>query len=156
ENKISTTIEWQYLAKGGEWKTIRTVAHVLTVTVNDDHSVHPGQQGDFNGTLFGQVDGAAVVEFTFAPASDAAPGKVGGIIGHWIRAVLRSQNPYGSDGFVKLVQPAHVATREGQDTPRTEANPALQVVDPTFIPPVIERVEIEYHLANSPIGLDRI
>lgn len=148
-DKVTTKVEWQYLTGGGEWKRIKTVIHVLQVpslvqegASEDSATTHPATSEEKNGALFGAIDGGVIIEFTLAPAADAAPGKIGGVAGHWVRAVLRSQHPYGRDGFVQIVQ--------------DNEQKVLQVVGPTFIPPVIEKIEIEYDLASRPIELDRI
>ena len=146
DTTITTKIEWQYLAASGEWKTIRTVSHNLAVTKGNPPTFQqrgatqqPATNDEKNATLFGTIGEASpIIDFTFSPAADAAAGKVGGVTGHWVRAVLRSQNPYGRDGFVKIT------------------NNVPQAVDPTFIPPVIEKIAIEYNLTTSAIEVDRI
>jgi hypothetical protein len=155
DTTVTTTIEWQYLAGGGVWNTIASMTHKLKIAKAppaeprditqlgaDDHT--DATDLEKNGTLFGTIDHGALVTITFSPAADAAIGKIGGIEAYWIRAVIRSQQPYGRDGFVKSVPGAAGAAA------------TLQVVDATFIPPVIERVDIQYDLARAPIELDRV
>jgi len=148
---VTTTVEWQYLGAGGVWKTISTFTHVLKVTRGaagqavsvtqlDDHQ-QAATADEKNWTLFGTIGGTATLELAFAPQNDAVPSKIGGIDGYWIRAILRSQNPYGQDGFVRIT---------------TQDGTAVKAVDPTFIPPVIEKIEIQYDLATSPVELDRV
>jgi hypothetical protein len=147
---ITTRIAWQYLAAGGEWKTIQSFTHVLEVTAptaaNNQPTFRqlgatqqPATTAEKNATLFGTIGGSAVVDFTFAPPADAAAGEVGGVSSHWLRAVLLSQAPYGRDGFVRL-----------------NTNNTLTVVGPTFIPPIIETIAIDYQYSASPVALDRI
>src|SRR5262245_51818519 len=152
---ITTRIEWQYLATGGQWKTIQSFTHVLQVTApvppppaspttpatfqQQGANQQPATTAEKDAALFGTIGGSAVVKFTFVPGADAAVGKVGDISSHWLRAILLSQAPYGRDGSVKV-----------------GATNNLIVVGPTFIPPVIERIAIDYQYATSPVGLDRI
>ncbi|WP_338699881.1 putative baseplate assembly protein [Bradyrhizobium sp. 26S5] len=146
---ITTLVEWQYLAAGNQWKTIDTIQHILEVTDGPDFHQKDGQRGaaterEKNGALFGTVpDGSASIEFSFSPAADIAVGEVGGISGRWIRAVLRSQNPYGRDGFAEMV-------------PQSAGASVLRVVGPTFVPPVLERIEIEYDFAETPVAIDHL
>jgi len=132
---ITTKVEWQYLADDGVWKTITTFTHTLNLT----NLTQTGSAADKDGTLFGTIGGSPIVAFHFAPSSDAAVGEVAGTNSYWLRAILLSQAPYGRDGFVRIGQ-----------------NNALVVVGPTFIPPIIEKIEIDYKYKTSAIALDRI
>ena len=138
---VTTKVEWQYLAEGGVWKTVKTLTHVLTVMMvqNVKTLVQTGTTEDKDGTLFGTIGGSPTVSLAFSPPADAALGKVAGINSNWFRAVLLSQAPYGRDGFVTLGQ-----------------NNALVVVGATFIPPIIEKIETDYQYKRSAIALDRI
>jgi hypothetical protein len=148
DTAITTRVEWQYLAAGGEWKTIQSFTHVLQVKAPPNTPAAFQQLGanqqaattaERDATLFGTIGGSSVVKFTFVPGADAAFGKVGDIGSHWLRVILLSQAPYGRDGSVKV-----------------GANNTLIVVGPTFIPPVIEKIGIDYQYTTSPVGLDRI
>jgi hypothetical protein len=149
--RIITTVEWQYLAAGGVWKTIGAgpSTHILEVAAIqtslaafqqlDALPATPATALEKNRTLFGTLGGpTAAATITFAPAADAAIGKVAGVSARWIRAVLRSQAPYGKDGFVTF----------------SGATPVP--VKPTFVPPVIEKLDIAYTYNTASIALDRI
>ncbi|MEP7305156.1 MAG: putative baseplate assembly protein [Acidobacteriota bacterium] len=142
---VTTTVEWQYLSAGGQWQPIPNFRFTHTLDAKFVANSLPSitQAGVRNGTLFGTIGGAdPIVEilFSFAPPLDFAVGKVGGISSRWVRAVLRSPEPYGRDGFVTFVG--------------APAQP--KAVGPTFMPPIIEKIEVSYEYRSSSIPLDRI
>jgi len=141
--KITTTVAWQYLAADGTWRTLDggPFTHVL------DANATQAQLSDFtqtatqtvkDRTLFGTLGGATTASITFVPPADAALVKVNGVSSRWIRGVLRSQQPYGTDGVLKF----------NGNTP--------DPVGPTYIPPVIEKIEISYQYKTSSVPLDRM
>jgi hypothetical protein len=135
---ITTKVAWQYLAAGNIWKTIGTFDHIFQVTAQAGKPIFT-QQGEKDATLFGTIGGAATVDFSFAPPTDIAVGKVGDITSRWVRVMLLSQNPYGRDGFVTI-----------------DASNRPKAVGPTFVPPVTEKIELEYTYKTSSFELDRI
>ncbi|HET9193087.1 MAG TPA: hypothetical protein VFO21_09420 [Vicinamibacterales bacterium] len=139
---VTTTVEWQYLATGGLWKPLpsATFTHALSVTGGSSPTVvQTGSANQKSFTLFGTLGSATpTVEIPFTPPADMATGKVGGVSGRWVRAVLRSTDPYGRDGFV------------------TVSGTTVTAVGPTFVPPIVEKVEIAYQYSTASVALDRI
>jgi hypothetical protein len=138
---ITTTVEWQYLAAGGVWKTIpnATFTHTLTVTGATPPTITQSVgQNVRNFTLFGTIGTSTPIDISFAVPADMATGKVGGIDSRWVRAVLRSTDPYGRDGFVKV------------------SGTTVTPFGPTFVPPIIENIELVYQYSTSSVALDRI
>jgi hypothetical protein len=138
---ITTTVEWQYLATGDVWKTLGTVTHLLQVAAVQTTLAAFAQvatPAEKERTLFGNLGGNTSAGITFSVPADMAVGNVGGVSSRWIRAVLRTQAPYGRDGFVTIT------------------NNVPKAVGPTFVPPVIETVEITYQYSPFPFSLDRI
>ncbi|MGJ4951513.1 putative baseplate assembly protein [Bradyrhizobium sp. HKCCYLS20291] len=148
---VVTRLEWQYLAAGGLWTTITKVGHVLKVTRGNPiafEQLAEDQRGSAtvdqkNWTLFGTIGGDATINIRFSPEKDAVLGKLGGVEAYWIRAVVRSEHAYGRDGFVRI-------------TTSAAGVPSIRAVDPSFIAPVIEKIELEYDVATPPIRPDRL
>lgn len=127
---VTTVIQWQYLAGDGLWKPLAEFTHTLTATpgspptffreVRRDGAVTTTEEGSFFGTV-----GSALSEFTFARPADMAFAAFQGTENHWIRALIKSEEPYGKDAFVVTTSP-------------------LVMVGSTLIPPVIEEVKLSF------------
>lgn len=142
---ISTTVEWQYLDVKGVWQSLTTFTHTVTASLDAGGNVtitrtaSPAGQIGADGTLFGNSATwpEAVVQFLSFPAGIGFRD-VNGQQSHWLRALLKTENPYGGDGFL-VVQ---------------TGIPVL--VGPTFIPPIIEEFEILYQPRPDQIGVTHI
>ncbi len=127
---VTTVILWQYAAEGGVWKSLAAFTHTVDVT-------HPGHVVTFtnsrdgvattaeDGTFF-QVGSSGHATFSFTRPADMSRVKVNGQEGLWIRALIKSDDPYGRDGFV------------------ADTDPVLVVVGPTWIPPVVETLDLSF------------
>jgi hypothetical protein len=131
---VTTTMLWQYLAADGSWKNITTFVDTLTATRPPTGAVTIGRAitrdgtttDTDDGTFFGPTTGSSTqASFNFVLPADLAPGKVHGQDGLWIRALLKSDDPYGREAFV------------------ASANP-LAVVGSTLIPPVVEAASFSF------------
>ena len=142
---ISTIIEWQFLDVNGVWKSLATFIYTVlassvappVVTINRTST--PNGQIGADGTLYGESATwpQASVQISPFPALIGFH-EVNGEQNYWLRALLKTENPYGGDGF--LVVQAGI--------------PVL--VGPTFIPPIIEGFEIAYQPRPDQIAVTHI
>lgn len=126
---VTTLVAWQYLAANGAWKPLTIFQHTLTATPGkppaiDRQILRDGATTTEDGTFFGQP-ATTQASFTVTLPADLATGKVLGEEGLWIRALLKSDDPYGHDAFI------------------ASANP-LTVVGSTLIPPVVESAKLAF------------
>jgi hypothetical protein len=147
QTKVTTVVTWQYLAENATWKKITEFEHTLTATpagagklptitrtINRDGVITTSEDGTFFTPPGSTVNTAS---FSFTRPADMALGKVKGEEGYWIRALLKSDDPYGRDAFV------------------ASSNP-LKVVDSTLIPPVVESVELSFGYKSQLRSIDRV
>ena len=156
EHSIVTDVEWQYLRGDGTWQSIAAFRHtIIASTVPDFDVTKPPPEilsGDSNtevleGTaaLFGDVatDGASTVRFRLAVKPDINLQNLNGEEAYWLRAILRSKEPYGSEGFV--------IPGEATDPPTPP-----KFIGPLYVPPTIETLELTYTHRIDPIPVDRV
>ena len=127
---VTTTVLWQYLAADGTWKTITEFKQTLTVTppipvtivrqVRRDGTLTTTEDGTFFG-----VGTTKQSLFSFTVPTDIGVQKVHGEDGFWIRALLKSEDPYGRDAFIASATP-------------------LTVMGSTLMPPVVEAMDFSF------------
>jgi len=139
---IHTTARWQYLRTNGQWTDLATFNHDLAFnSASTPASVTVTRTGASagEGTFMGSSDGDAFVQITFSVfPHDVALATVNGIESRWLRVLLLSEHPYGSDG---------VLNTEGA-TPR--------FVGPLFIPPRVEGLSLGYVPSPVPVPVTSV
>ena len=139
---IKTLVAWQYWASDGTWKPLVTFEHELSATssalpalptITRNFSSTPTAPAGEEGTFFGLVD-ASTATFSFKRPTDMVSGKVNGVDGLWIRALLGSDDPYGREAFLL-------------------PGASLTAVQATLLPPVITRAALsfKYKATAAPI-----
>jgi len=144
---IVTVVEWQYLRGDGVWQSIATFEHqvnavdspslavtksALTLDGAGNATVVEGSPAFFGTTT---IDGAEVVDFRLTLGSDIGLREVNGQQAYWLRAILRSKEPYGSDGFV---------------IPGTTTAPPV-FVGALLVPPTVETLTVTHTHRAAPI-----
>lgn len=128
---VNTIIGWEYLDSSEEWQSIEEFQHSFTfkktgAAVNVTRSAADVENK--NGTLLG--DGTSPdIEITFPSFGDIELKEVNKEENYWIRAVVKSFTPYGKDARLESTG---------------NSNQPYVVIGPTFIPPIIENIEILY------------
>lgn len=127
---VTSVIVWQYAAAGGAWKQLCEFRYALTVNPGTPPTFSHEVKRDGvtttseDGAFFGDPSTSRAI-FSFTRQADMSPVKVFGQEGLWIRALIRSDDPYGRDGFIASPSP-------------------LAVVDPTWIAPVVETLDLSF------------
>lgn len=139
DTTVTTTVEWQYLDKDEVWQSITTFEHTLEVQKSNltiTHKWNGNPTTNQDASFFGiDPNNSNIARLSVS----IPPDKIGlhewnQQENYWIRAILRSTEPYGKD-----------ATFEST----TSSNQPFVVIGPTFIPPIIETIEIESYTYNS-------
>jgi hypothetical protein len=139
---VTTTVLWQYLATDGTWKAITEFQHTLTASPGAPPVIVRQIRRDGvlttteEGTFFGLV-GTSQSVFSFTLPSDIGSQKVHGQDGFWIRALLKSEDPYGRDAFIASADP-------------------LKVVGSTLLPPVVEDTDFSFTYKSQLQDVSRI
>lgn len=157
EEKITSGVQWQYMDNSGTWKTLSYFEHTLTVTRNSDstfnkiaHAAVKFEEGvevsnahDEDGTLIplepGTSDTAKVILSGF---NDIGLNVIDKEENYWIRAVVKRFTSYGKDAWVI--------------PPTDPVNDPYIIIGPTFIPPIIENIDITYSRSPERIPVDAI
>ncbi|HEX7119492.1 MAG TPA: hypothetical protein VF212_11930 [Longimicrobiales bacterium] len=130
---LVTRAVWQFLDADGAWQELAEVVHEFEVTTDPSGTTvtatsttaPPGENASEGTFLYGSPV-ASVASVTRSGFQDRIGRReVHGVSGHWMRVLLLSEAPYGSDGV--LVDGA---------SPR--------FIGPLFFPPVIEGVQLSY------------
>jgi hypothetical protein len=127
---VTTTVLWQYLATDSTWKAITEFQHTLTASRGTPPIITRQIRRDGvlttteDGTFFG-LPGTRRSVFSFTLPADIGSQKVQGQEGFWIRALLKSEDPYGRDAFIASGAP-------------------LTVVGSTLLPPVVEELDFSF------------
>jgi hypothetical protein len=123
---VTTLVQWQYLDLHGAWRDLTKFEHTLDASTQHVIERDGAPTATEDGTFFGQ--GGTLATFTFERKPDMGRGKVNGVEGFWIRALLKSDDPYGRDALVSLTRPAD---------PPSSTNP-VNVTPSSLIPPIVE------------------
>jgi hypothetical protein len=127
---VVTDIDWEYLDVNGDWQRLDSFRHTLQVQYSNSSFTitRTAATGHENGTLFG--DGSvAGFDLEFSGFTDIGLNKVNKEESYWLRAVVKSFNAYGKDAWM-------------EDS--SNDNQPFTVIGPTFMPPIIENVQITY------------
>jgi hypothetical protein len=142
---ISTTVEWQYLAADGAWNTLTglTFSYSLQASkagaaVTILRTPSPNSQEAADGTFYGVSASWPDLSVVIEIPTNIGLGEVNGEKNYWIRALLKTDNPYGGDGFLVM------------------QNGVPVVVGPTFIPPTVEKFDISYQARPDPVSVSHI
>ena len=139
--EVKTEVAWEYLAADGSWKPLAGFKHTLTATAGPSPDApivaETGDAAAKDGTFFGS-DAAPEATVTFTVPPDMGEQKVQGESGRRIRAILKSDDPYGREAFIDSPSP-------------------LRILGPTLMPPVVEGVKLSFtyrsDLSNVPLTL---
>lgn len=155
--KVTTEVEWQYLDENNTWQSLRIrVKHILRIykdagQINIKHTLEINEEGEkttieggsYNdGTFFG--DGALRdIRFVLPIRNDIGLMEVNQQESYWIRALIVSSDPYGEDALFETTN---------------DPNQPFIVIGPTFMPPIIEKAEIEInsYKTDQPIKVSSI
>jgi hypothetical protein len=139
---LETEIAWEYLDNSGEWQLLSTFKHTLNVQKKALIVTHTYSTAGQDGTFFG----IAPNNPGSAPVILDIPQNIGlkelnKQENYWLRARIKTFDPYGKDAWIETT---------GID------NSPLTVIGPTFIPPIIESMNISYTYKAAPIPVDSI
>jgi hypothetical protein len=149
---VTTELSWQYLASDGVWKALpgtSTFVHGIEAQTAGAPAAAPTivrttTNGSDHGCLFGS-DLSADVELELDIPFDIGLKNVGDVESYWLRAVTRSDDPYGKEGFLVFWS----GTGPG-------GSDQFVFVGPTLIPPVIEAASIRYRYRANPVNVERV
>jgi len=148
---VDTYIQWEYLDKYGRWRPVAEKFE-YSFTVNKDSTggtdkikIDPSIEADSGaarGTLYqdSTADGNGIV-ITSAQFADIGLAEVNKEESYWIRAVIHSFDPYGKDPWME---------------PAADSTKPPVVIGPTFTPPIIKNITIDYTYKTDPIRVDAI
>lgn len=141
DTTVTTEIEWQYLNENAIWQYLTTFEHTLKVTKNDPLGIsretkRDGQTTTEDGTFFANIS-----QFTVSISSDIGLKELNQKESCWIRALIKSKDPYGREVFFE---------------PTTNPHQPFVVIGPTFIPPIVEKVKVSYTYKPLPISIANI
>jgi len=151
---IETIIKWQYLDDDELWQNIVKFRHKVSITKNADSTFAPivhetykdddtNQITDKNGAFFCIANNPTISTFDFNIPPDIRSKKLFEQGNYWIRALIINSDPYGENAYYEST---------------TDPNHPYVVIGPTFIPPIIENVEvtIDSYKADQPIPVEAI
>jgi len=132
---MTTTVLWQYMDASGQWRDLTTFTNTITATPGAPVAIaRTPTAAEQDGTLFGNGV-RTTVSVTLTPPTKFGRGTVNGAEGSWIRALLKSRDPYGRDGFL--------------DT--SGATPVF--VGPSFVPPTVDGISLSYSHRTDPVAV---
>jgi hypothetical protein len=139
---VHTVIAWEYLDESDEWLLLETFEHSFTCSKNlpEVNIVNTTTDEHKRGTLFDDST-ATGIEITSDLFARIALKKLNKKESYWIRAVVKTFDSYGKDAWIE---------------PTGDSAQPLVVIGPTFIPPIIEDVEILYTYKPDYIPVDSI
>ena len=155
--ELETIVVWQYLAVDGTWKTLdvtnpaiferaQTIQAGAMIVIGTPTVTRNGTSVTAeDGTLFGF--GSNTTQFKVALGGDMGKGEVGGVESFWIRGLITSEDPYGEEGYVVTVPGS---------PPPPPPPPLPVVVGPSFIPPVVEALTLDYSHRSDSHVVDRL
>lgn len=144
---IRTIAKWQYLGAGGTWTDVPGSAFDHQITINAGATLTVARAGGTQGegTLHGTADGDDTITIALPALPNIGLHELNGVESRWIRMLLVSDKPYGSDGVL--------VTGVSTTTPSV---PTAKFVGPLLIPPRVESAVITYQPGASAIPVSRV
>jgi hypothetical protein len=146
---VRTEVEWQYLDENGEWRYLTLFKHTLeaaptnnlpdiTHTITRDNSPTDTEDGTFFGI---DPDNSDSAPLTLAIPADIGFKKVHKQENYWIRAIIRSSDPYGKEAYYE---------------PTGDSTNPVVVIGPTLIPPIVTGIAVTNQSTQTPIPIESI
>jgi len=154
-NGIITKVRWEYMDNSKTWQELSTFVHTLTVTKISNSSfdishntkkyVNEKEVGNVDkedGTLLGiDPDTTNTAKLIFRIPKNIGLNEINKVENYWIRAVVKEFNPYGRDAWLE---------------PTDDPEQPFVVIGPTFIPPILEDVQISYTYKPDYMPVDSV